>query len=129
MSTLTVTNIKKTGETASREVSGVAAAWVNFDQNTPEILDSFNTSSLTDTSSGRGDLNWTSAMSNTLYSVPTNSNYVSVANPYVVTLVDDYTINNRTASKWYFSNTYSSNAVSSFFDADRGQVGVLGDLA
>lgn len=106
-----------------------AKAWVSFDQNTPEILDSFNTSSLTDTSSGRGDLNWTSAMSNTLYSVPTNSSYVSVSNPYAVTLVDDYTVNNRTASKWYFSNTYSSNAVSSFFDADRGQVSVLGDLA
>ena len=31
MSTLKVTNIQATGETASRAVSGVAAAWVNFD--------------------------------------------------------------------------------------------------
>ena len=30
MSTLTVTSIKKTGETASRDASGVAAAWINF---------------------------------------------------------------------------------------------------
>ena len=30
MSTLKVTNIQATGETASRAVSGVAAAWVNF---------------------------------------------------------------------------------------------------
>ena len=131
MSTLNVSNITDGTTTVgtSYVVNGSTKAWVSFDQGTPEILDSLNTSSLTDTSSGRGDLNWTSAMSNTLYSVPTNSNYVSSVNAYAVTLVDDYTINNRTASKWYFSNTYSSNAVSSFFDADRGQVGVLGDLA
>ena len=28
MSTITVTNIKATGETATRAVSGVAAAWI-----------------------------------------------------------------------------------------------------
>ena len=106
-----------------------AKAWATFDQGTPEILDSVNTSSLTDTSTGRGDLNWTSAMSNALYSVPTNSNYVSSVNAYAVTLVDDYTINNRTASKWYFSSAYVSNSVANFFDPDRGQVVVLGDLA
>ena len=106
-----------------------AKAWVTFDQNTPQILDSMNTSSLTDTSTGRGDLNWTSAMSNTLYSVPTNSNYVSSATAYAVTLVDDYGYSNRTASKWYFSNTYGGTGGAGFFDPDRGQVGVLGDLA
>ncbi len=106
-----------------------AKAWVNFDQNTPEILDSFNTSSLTDTSTGRGDLNWTSAMSNALYSVPAICSYVSSANAYAVTLVDDHLYNNKTASKFGFTSTYASNSVANFFDPDRGQVGVLGDLA
>ena len=129
MSTLTVTNIKKTGETNSREVSGVAAAWVNFDQNTPEILDSVNTSSLTDTSSGRGDLNWTSAMSNALYAVTAINSYVSASNPYAVTLVDDHIYNNKTASKFGFTSTFSNSSTATFFDPDRGQVGVLGDLA
>ena len=131
MSELRATTISDSAGTGPVTLTkqSAAKAWVNFDQNTPEILDSLNTSSLTDTSSGRGDLNWTSAMSNTLYSVPTNSNYVSSVNAYAVTLVDDYTINNRTASKWYFSNTYVSNSVAYFFDSDRGQVGVLGDLA
>ena len=131
MSTLNVSNITDGTTTVgtSYVVNGSAKAWVNFDQNTPQILDSMNTSSLTDTSTGRGDLNWTSAMSNTLYSVPTNSNYVSSVTAYAVTLVDDYGYSNRTASKWYFSNTYGGTGSSSFFDPDRGQVGVLGDLA
>ena len=48
MSTLQVTNIQATGETASRAVSGVAAAWVNFDQATQTARNSTNLSSLTD---------------------------------------------------------------------------------
>lgn len=111
------------------QITGSAKAWVNFDQNTPEILDSFNTSSLTDTSSGRGDLNWTSAMSNALYAVTAINSYVSASNPYAVSLVDDYLYNNKTASKFGFTSTFSSSSASSFFDPDRGQVGVLGDLA
>ena len=31
MSTITVTNIKATGETASRSAASIAAAWVDFD--------------------------------------------------------------------------------------------------
>ena len=67
MSTLTVTNIKATGETASRAVSGVAAAWVNLDVNTA-IRDSTNVSSATDNGSGDYTQNLTSAMSNASYS-------------------------------------------------------------
>ena len=131
MSTLNVSNITDGTTTVGTGfvVNGSAKAWATFDQNTPTIVDSINTSSLTDTATGKGDLNWTSAMSNTLYSVPTNSNYVSSATAYAVTLVDDYNQNNRTASKWYFRNAYANNASAAFFDSDRGQVVVLGDLA
>ena len=53
MSTLTVTNIKATGETNSRAVSGVAAAWVNFyGTGTIAARDSQNVSSLTDNGTG-----------------------------------------------------------------------------
>ena len=53
MSTLQVTNIQATGETASRAVSGVAAAWVNFNgTGTIATRDSFNVSSLTDNTTG-----------------------------------------------------------------------------
>lgn len=54
MSTLTVSNIKKTGETASRDVSGVAAAWLNFNGTvTTVIRDSMNISGIFDITTGQ----------------------------------------------------------------------------
>ena len=61
MSTLQVTNIQATGQTGTRPVSGVAAAWMYFKQNTPTISDSVNTSSATDTGTGDYLQNYTSA--------------------------------------------------------------------
>ena len=72
MSTITVTNIKATGETASRAVSGVAAAWVNFNgTGTIAARDSLNVASLTDSSTGNYSVNFTNNFS--------NGNYASVA--------------------------------------------------
>jgi len=65
MSTLTVTNIKATGETASRAVSGVAAAWVGLYQGS--IQDSTNIASITDNGTGDYTSNFTNAMSNATY--------------------------------------------------------------
>jgi hypothetical protein len=65
MSTLTVTNIKATGETASRAVSGVAGALARFDgtAGTLSLDTSQNVSSLTDTATGRPQVNFTNAFS------------------------------------------------------------------
>ena len=131
MSTLNVSNITDGTTTVgtSYVVNGSAKAWCSFDQNTPEILDSINTSSLTDSSAGHGDLNWTSAMSNRLYTAPSQSIYVSSATAYCVTLCDAETYQNRTVSKWYFRNAYSNSSSTNFFDPDMGQVTITGDLA
>ena len=67
MSTITVTNIKATGETASRAVSGVAAAWCNFDADAPNIRDSINTSSVTDGGNCNYTYNFSSNMGNANY--------------------------------------------------------------
>ena len=68
MSTITVTNIKATGETASRAVSGVSAAWCRWDgTGTAAIVDSENTSALVDGGTGIYTLTWSSAMSNSNY--------------------------------------------------------------
>jgi len=68
MSTLTVSNIKATGETASRAVSGVAAAWVNFDgTGTIAARDSVNVASLTDNGTGDYDVNFSNSMGNQNY--------------------------------------------------------------
>ena len=61
MSTLKVTNFQATGETASRAVSGVAAAWVNM-TSAAVINGSFNVSSATDNGTG----NYTSSITNSM---------------------------------------------------------------
>ena len=78
MSTLKVTNIQATGETASRAVSGVAAAWVNFNgTSTPSIRGSLNVSSLTDNSAGDYDINFTNNMDNSNYCTTGSCSYKS----------------------------------------------------
>jgi hypothetical protein len=68
MSTITVTNIKATGETASRSATGVAAAWLNSTQvGTQAIRDSLNFSSLTDLGVGQTQPHFTSSMANDDY--------------------------------------------------------------
>jgi hypothetical protein len=64
MSTLQVTNIKATGETASRAVSGVAAAWARFSgSGTASLGNSLNISSLTDNGTGNYELTVASSFS------------------------------------------------------------------
>ena len=68
MSTLKVTNIQATGETANRPVSGIAAAWINFNgTGTIAARDSINVASLTDNAAGEYAVNLTNNMSNDDY--------------------------------------------------------------
>jgi len=70
MSTLTVSNIKKTGETASRDVSGVAAAWANLNgTGTIEERDSLNISNVEDEGTGQYKFHYSNNMGNGGYSV------------------------------------------------------------
>ena len=67
MSTITVTNIQATGETASRAVSGVCGAWMTMTGDGSAIDASFNTSSLTDTTTGQFTQNYTNSFNNVHY--------------------------------------------------------------
>jgi len=68
MSTLKVTNIQATGETASRAVSGVAAAWVNFNgTGTIAARDSQGVSGLVDNGTGDYTINFSSSFSSVNY--------------------------------------------------------------
>jgi len=62
MSTLKVTNIQKTGESVSRDVSGVAAAWAVI-ESTAAISSSLNISSTTSVSTGKIDISLTNSFS------------------------------------------------------------------
>ena len=78
MSTLTVTNIKATGETASRAVSGVAAAWGSITTNST-LQDSVNVSSLTDVGTGQFKFTFTNAMANATYATSGSACHTSGA--------------------------------------------------
>lgn len=69
MSTITVTNIKATGETASRAVSGVAASYATIGQSQipQSILKSFNVASVTDNGIGLTSINYTNDFSDANY--------------------------------------------------------------
>ena len=82
MSTITVTNIKATGETASRAVSGVAAAWVNFNgSGTIATRGSFNVASLTDSSTGNYVVNFSNNFGNGNFSAVAAQGNNSGSNP------------------------------------------------
>jgi len=97
MSTLKVTNIQATGETASRAVSGVAAAWCNFKADGPSVRDSVNTASVTDNGNTNYTFNFSSNMANGNYS---SSAYVKDGQTQTVS---------RTASS-IDSDAYSTSA-------------------
>ena len=88
MSTLKVTNIQATGETASRAVSGVAAAWckIDADASTPVYFGSSGTSSLTDNSTGNYTIQFTNSMADTHYAAVGSNQRIGstdeILNPY-----------------------------------------------
>jgi hypothetical protein len=71
MSTLNVSNISDGTTTVATTfvTNGSVKAWCSYNQDTPAIEDSFNISSFTDASTGIGQPNFTSNMSNALFVV------------------------------------------------------------
>ena len=67
MSTLKVTNIQATGETASRAVSGVAAADIRFACDTATIAASNNVSTITDHGVGDFSISFSNNFNDTTY--------------------------------------------------------------
>ena len=67
MSTITVTNIKATGETASRSATSVAAVIVRYNMSGAIQGTSINVSSITDSSSGRQSVHFTNVFSDANY--------------------------------------------------------------
>ena len=126
MSTITVTNIKATGETASRAVSGVAGFWVSFvGTGTASVSGSLNQSSLTDNGTGDYTHTFTSAFSSATYC-------------FQLSCKDGSTAGRGRHCAPQNASTYSTTAFQSEFqndnsdvmqDVDDGSVSAHGDLA
>lgn len=123
MSTLKVTNIQATGETASRAVSGVCGAWMTMTGDGSAIDDSFNTASLTDGGTGVFTQNYSNAFSSANYSWcgQQESTYVSSA----VIIAHNHSGKTTSATEFY---TYNTGAGVNL-DTEENCTQVVGDLA
>jgi len=127
MSTLTVSNIKATGETASRAVSGVAAAWANIKgDGTAAINNSANASSITDNGTGDYTVAFTNSFGNITYVVGGNAAGMTNSDSFVICGVADGNVY-RTSSNIRFQVRYAP--ANSLGDRDYVNTMFVGDLA
>ena len=124
MSTLKADTIQSTGGGAATLTKQRAAkAWVNYQQNTPAVRDSFNTSGVTDTATGRYAVAYVSNMSNALYCASCNSiNYHN----HIENASGANSEASMTSSDCDFMGQDSSGANA---DSALTSVSILGDLA
>ena len=126
MSTLTVSNIQKTGETASRDVSGVAAAWCTIGQTgTTALKDSLGVTSVTDNGTGKSTLAFTNDFSNQNYAAATAIEDGSGFND--VRTVNRDNSQTRAVGQFAFYSVNGTNSVAD--DADYVNVIIHGGLA
>ena len=119
----TAGSIVVTGEgnsTTTNLQQGLAKQWVKYNQETPAILDSFNTGSVTDTSAGDYSPVFTSNMNNALYSTLATS--VDVGSAFTFS-TGPLAISTST----YETNT--ANTAGTKVDCNNASSAVHGDLA
>ena len=116
---------------------GLAKASCLFDQTAPAIDASFNTASLTDTSAGKGIVNWTNNMNGALtYSCTTGITNGNNNHPYLNAILADKLHVTQTTGAFPFRAGYAgfengsaTNPYGSFADNDGCLVVAIGDLA
>jgi len=125
MSTITITNIKATGDSVSRSAKSIAAVWVNFNgTGTIAIRDSINVTSLTDHGTANHDVNFTNHMATIGYHV-SNSTSGNVSDVWGFANPGNETSNVQVVLKYVASNAAGT------YTADRSAMttGIHGDLA
>lgn len=112
-------------------VSGISKGYCHFDQTAPSITTSLNASSLTDSGTGYGKVNWTNSMSNANYSTTTgNRSYNAIgSSEYVTGLLDDKNNVARTSGSWSFMSVYAGTSAAAEFDSNTAICSAIGDLA
>ena len=125
MSTIKVTNIQATGETATRAVSGVAAAWLNMNgSGTVSITDSLNVASIVDNATGDFSSNLTNAMNNVGYAVAA-SNISCLSASFAICITSAEVLNTTSKYEFHGRNTVSGSLI----DTTAANTVVHGDLA
>jgi hypothetical protein len=110
--------------------NGTPKGYAYWNQETPGLTDSLNASSLTDSGTGVGGINWSSGMSSASYMCTTGAPTVSSSNVYGSMALDDgiYAYQTKTTTFWPFNTLYTEYSAS-FVDS-RGMIcAAMGDLA
>lgn len=126
MSTIAIQNIRRTGETASRDARGVAASWLNMNgTGTIVIRDSVNVASLVDRGVGLYDYNLTSLMANADYAIlGANSDNGASANVGFATLQNSATATTGKVPVYVYVSNTGAAADTPFCNAS-----TMGDMA
>ena len=133
MSTIKVTNIQATGETASRAVSGLIAADIRFQCETATINASNNVSSITDNGIGNFSINFVNNFNDTTYGHTAGTTRGDYATTVLFTFegIDDtaitssHTVNSFTGETAYVNSSVNRTSL----DIQRVSVTFQGDLA
>jgi len=119
----TSTYVSEGGGATQNTVQGLTKQWTSFNQETPEVFDSFNLSSMTDRTTGKTQHNFTNNMTGQkLYSVSGMALDEGESQAVMDGCDNDFT----DATK-YEVNTFSTDNTAR--DCDHGYTQVVGDLA
>ena len=106
-----------------------AKVWAHFDFG-GTIDESFNVSSLTDNTTGRSSLNFTSSMNSSTYSIGNCPRYATNGTAtYWVCIGNDGGAYGTNTTKVSLVHTYGDQNEEHFWDANNASASVLGDLA
>ena len=118
-------DITITGEgTATMKLqSGLAKAWVLWNQASPQVYDSLNISSMTDSSTGFFDMNVTNAMGSTNYVCHFNATVVNSHVGQALDVRNAASDTNASRIEVFYAENNSAQ------DSTRNNLSLLGDLA
>ena len=104
-------------------VEGSAKSWVLYNQASPEVLDSLNNSSMTDSSTGVFDMNLTNAMGSTNYVCHFNATVVNDHAGQSMDVRNAASDTNASRIEVFYTENNSAQ------DSTRNNLSLLGDLA
>jgi len=122
----TAGSIAITGEgnsTTTNLQQGLAKSWVLFNQASPQVLDSLNNSSMTDSSTGFFDMNVTNAMGSTNYVCHFNATVISSHVGQALDVRNAASDTNASRIEIFYAENNSAQ------DSTRNNLSLLGDLA
>ena len=122
----TISDAAGTGPVTLTKQSAAKALWF-YEQATPAVISSFNVSSITDVSTGRFTVNWTSAFNSANYTVPSSAGFNGAGGGTILANVigPTYSLTPYTASSGTFDSVNTGGAGSD----SRSNGSAFGDLA